>query len=79
MSPIHPSNKINCTEKKYINQIHHKLPEIAYQSVFSKHMKNCDPFVLGPEFAMERVPERDIHYSNFVLKSPQYYIKSHFR
>ena len=29
---------------------------IAYQSVLSVHMKNCDPFEFGPEFAMERIP-----------------------
>jgi hypothetical protein len=27
-----------------------------YQSVFSTVMKNCEPFVLGPELAMLRVP-----------------------
>jgi hypothetical protein len=25
--------------------------------VFAVHKKNCDPFVLGPAFAIERIPE----------------------
>ena len=27
-----------------------------YQSVFSVQIKNCEPFVFGPEFAMDIVP-----------------------
>lgn len=28
----------------------------TYQSVFSVQIKNCEPFVFGPEFAMDKVP-----------------------
>ena len=28
----------------------------TYQSVFSVHIKNCEPFVPGPELAIDRMP-----------------------
>ena len=28
----------------------------TYQSVFSVQIKNCEPFVFGPEFAIDRMP-----------------------
>ena len=30
--------------------------KITHQSVFSVQMKNCEPFVLGPEFAIDIMP-----------------------
>ena len=38
-------------------QIGLKFSHIAYHEVFSVVMKNCDPFVLGPAFAIERRPK----------------------
>jgi hypothetical protein len=30
---------------------------MSYHEVFAVHRKNCDPFVLGPAFAIDRIPE----------------------
>ena len=34
----------------------------SYQSVFSVQIKNCDPFVFGPEFAIESVPVKKVNF-----------------
>lgn len=41
--------------KGQVNQFNLK-PRITYHSVFSVQMKNWDPFVLGPAFAIDKMP-----------------------
>lgn len=36
----------------------------AYHSVFAVQMKNWDPFVLGPEFAIDRTPTKEREREN---------------
>lgn len=40
----------------------------TYQSVFSVQIKNCEPFVFGPEFAIDRMPVINIDQSQFESK-----------
>lgn len=42
---------------KYINRVLSKLVIPSDNLYFVVHMKNCDPFVLGPELAMDNVPK----------------------
>ena len=44
-------------EEIYHTKINRVLREFfTYQSVFSVHIKNWDPFVFGPEFAIDKTP-----------------------
>lgn len=54
MLPIQPGRKINGFNTFNILAIH--VPDQAYQAVLAVQMKNCDPLVLGPALAMDRIP-----------------------
>lgn len=44
-------------KKKHYLNIYFNRHVFTNHSVFAVVRKNCDPFVLGPEFAIERMPE----------------------